>query len=307
MSPKTGETVAEENREDSFQDQLYRFGLPYDSAMYERERFAAEDASDIDFGEERIFPELVDALLEEVPPGAVVLEVGAGTGALTRELLARAGGVTAMEPSEDLIGRLASSDWASNSPTLRAVMGLIEDLPGDVAWDTAVVTFTPRRGVALVHLLRELAMRVARRIVFMMEDTSLDWAHLARSASAHGFDVSIRMVSNSEGRRAVLVSVEVSTWEPRLVADTEWVEDAKSLDVPYPPPRGTATRLVRFFIAGSDRALTIRTDEAGVERLYGNLRTAVHRLAREEVTVRRLGQGIQLVRLPGDTSAATTP
>jgi SAM-dependent methyltransferase len=283
---------------DSMQDQLYRFGLPYDTAITQRERFA-ESRADIDFGEEMVFPELIDALLEEIPPDTPVLEVGAGTGKITRELLERTPTVTAMEPSQALIERLASSEWASSSPTLRAVMGLVEDLPGDVAYDTAVVTFTPRRGLALVHLLRELALRVARRIVFVMSDSSLDWAHLARSASSHGFDVNIRVVSSQDGRRGVLLSVEVSTWEPRFTATAEWGEEAKSLDVPFPPPRGTATRMVRYFLAGSDHALTLRTDPEGVGRLYGNLRTAVHRLARDQVTVRRQDETVQLVRLPG--------
>lgn len=286
---------------DSMQEQLYRFGLPFETAIGQRERFA--DTSDVEWGEELVFPELLDALLEEVPADVLVLEVGAGTGVITRELVQRAGGVTAMEPSAGLIDRMSKSDWASASPTLRAVLGLVEDLPGDVAFDTAVVTFTPRRGLALVHLLRELALRVARRIVFVMPDTSLDWAHLARSASSHGFDVSMRMVSASDGRRAVLVSVEVSTWEPRLTQDLEWGEESKTLEVPFPPPRGTATRMVRYFLAGGDRALTLRTSSQGIERLYGNLRTAVHRLARDQVTVRRQEDAIQLVRLPGGDEA----
>jgi hypothetical protein len=288
---------------DEIQEQLYRFGLPYDTAMDQRERFA-EDSADIEFGEDMIFPEVVDALLEEIPPEGAVLEGGAGTGVITKELIERAGSVTALEPSIGLLRRLASSDWASASPTLRAVMGLIEDLPGDVAFDTAVVTFTPRRGVALVHLLRELAMRVARRIIFMMDDGTLDWAHLMRSASTHGFDVAARMVTDNEGRRAVLLSVEVSTWEPRLTVDSEWGEGARTIEVPFPAPRGTSTRLVRYFMAGGDRALTLHTGEEGVDRLYGNLRTAVHRLAREEVTVRRSEDSIQLVRLPGPEEAS---
>ena len=70
------------------------------------------------------------------------------------------------------------------------------------------------------------------------------------------------------------------------------------MDVPHPAPRGTATRLIRYFLAGGDRALIVRIDEEGIERLYGNLRTAAHRLGRDEVTVRRTDDGIQIVRLP---------
>ena len=68
--------------------------------------------------------------------------------------------------------------------------------------------------------------------------------------------------------------------------------------MPYPAPRGAATRLVRYFLAGGDRAILVQTDARGAERLYGNLRTAVHRLGRDEVTVRRTDEGIQIVRLP---------
>ena len=68
--------------------------------------------------------------------------------------------------------------------------------------------------------------------------------------------------------------------------------------MPLPAPRGTATRLVRSFLSGGDRALRVRTDPRGIERLYGNLRTAAHRLAKDEITVRRHGDVIHLVRLP---------
>ncbi|HSK46816.1 MAG TPA: hypothetical protein VLA05_02290, partial [Coriobacteriia bacterium] len=72
----------------------------------------------------------------------------------------------------------------------------------------------------------------------------------------------------------------------------------RTIDVPHPAPRGTATRLVRYFLDGGDRALLVRTDRKGVDRLYGNLRTAAHRLGRDEITVRRTDDGVQVVRLP---------
>ena len=69
--------------------------------------------------------------------------------------------------------------------------------------------------------------------------------------------------------------------------------------MPYPAPRGAATRLVRYFLTGGrPGAARARPTAEGIERLYGNLRTAVHRLGRDEVTVRRTDDGIQIVRLP---------
>ena len=52
------------------------------------------------------YPEvLVDRACEGIGPGAAVLEIGCGTGQLTRSLLARGLRVTAVEPGQRLIGR----------------------------------------------------------------------------------------------------------------------------------------------------------------------------------------------------------
>jgi hypothetical protein len=272
-------------------------GPQFESAVASRERLA--DNYDIDFGQERVFPELVAAMLEEVPEGASVLEVGAATGLLTRPLLEKAGLVTAMEPSAGLLGRLLESDVAA-SPKLQFLRGIVEELPPQLAYDMAVVTFTPRRGIGLARLLGLLATRVASRIVMLLpEDASMDWAYLGRSAAAQGFDVRIRIISGDTQHAVVLVA-DVTSYDPTLAA-ADWGVETRDVKVPYPAPRGAATRLVRYFLEGGDRAVSIITDPKGVERLYGNLRTAVHRLSAGEVTVRRQGDAIQLVRLPKAT------
>lgn len=279
-----------------------RYGVPLDSALARRERLA--DRYDIEFGKDRVFPRLVDAMLAEVPVGARVLEVGAATGLLTRPLLEKAGHVTALEPSEGMLKRLLASDVAE-SPHLTIRKGMVEDLLHDQRFDAAVVTFTPRRGVGLSQLLIELALRVHSKVVMMLDDDgTMDWAYLARGASIQGFDVSVQLVTSrdddpAQRRRAALIVADVRRWQPTLGEPMEdWALDARELSVPFPPPRGAATRLVRYFLAGGDRAVRVVTDTRGIDRLYGNLRTAVHRLAREEVTVRRTGDEIQIVRLP---------
>jgi len=279
----------------------YEHGVPLESALAQRERLA--DKYDIEFGQERVFPALLDALFEEVPEGAHVLEVGAATGLLTRPLLTRAGHVTALEPSSGMLRRLLSSE-VSDSPYLSIKQGMVEDLLHDEAYDLAVVTFTPRRGLGLMRLLTELAGRVRDKVVMLLDvDGSLDWAYLSRSAALQGFDVRVRLVSSAEPdvesrRHAVVFVAEVSSWTPLLAPLETWDLEAREIEVPFPPPRGTATRLVRYFLAGGDRAVLVRTDPRGSERLYGNLRTAVHRLGRDEMTVRRHDGAIQLVRLP---------
>lgn len=281
----------------------YQFGVPLETAIARRERFA--DRYDYDFGRERVFAELIDALIAEIPEGADVLEIGAATGLLTRPLLQHAGSLTALEPSAGMLRRLLSSEVAEN-PRLTTMQGLAEDLSADLWFDYGVVTFTPRRGVGLLHLLTELAGHVRQSVIMLLdEDGSLDWAYLARAASAHGFDVRLHLVreecrgaDEASGRRAVVLVADVGQWCQDVEAEDVWEFEARTLDVPYPAPRGSATRLVRYFLAGGDRALLVATDKRGIDRLYGNLRTAVHRLGRDEVTVRRTDDGVQIVRLP---------
>jgi hypothetical protein len=279
----------------------YAFGMPLESALVKRERLA--DRYDYNFGQERLFPGLDEALMEEVDEGAHILEVGAASGLLTGVLLGKADKLTALEPSQGLLRRLMQSELADDE-RLTTVQGLVEDLPRKKAFDQAVVTFTPRRGMGLVHLLIELARRVKGSVVMLLdEDGTLDWAYVARSAAVQGFDVRLRLVSEkrpakgADPRTAVIIVANVGSWTPQTAAEEQWEFGARTLDVPFPSPRGTATRLVRYFLAGGDRILIIRTEREGLDRLYGNLRTAVHRIARDEMTVRRMDDGVQIVRL----------
>lgn len=274
-------------------------GIPLDTAMSTRDRLAEEVGAD--FGRDLVFPELVKAMLEEVPVGASVVEIGAATGVLTRELVDHAGMVTAIDISEGMLRTLLSMPFAE-ADNLRVMQGLAEDLPPEVSFDTAVVTFTPRRGHALTNLLSELAVRCADRIVVVFpDDRTLDWAYLARTASAQGFEVRLRMVRGLEDKRGVILVAEVHGYMPMPSEEEDWNVDAREIEVPYPAPRGTAARLVRYFLSVGDRALLIKTDRRGLQRLYGNLRTAAHRGGHGEVTVRLQDDAIQIVRLPKTT------
>ena len=286
---------------------LYPHGVPLESALARRELIA--HTPDVEFGHDRVFPELIEALFEEVPEGVDVLEVGAATGLLTRPLLQHSGTLTALEPSAGMLSRLLAGD-VTGSSSLKTRHGMVEDLGDDEVFDVAVVTFTPRRGLGLSRLVFELVRHVRDRVVLLLdEDVSMDWAYLARSAAMRGFDVRLRIVCaghpepGGEYRRAVVLVCRVETacmfgesdqeWD-----GDEWIADARVVEVPYPAPRGAASRLVRYVLSGGDRAVRVRTDPDGLERLYGNLRTAVHRLGRDRLTVRRYGDTIQVVRLP---------
>lgn len=276
-----------------------QFGAPVQKVLARRDRLAARLNGDL--GAERVFPELVDCLLDELPEGGSLLEVGAGTGLLTPLLLARADSMTALEPSAAMLELLRAKSFAKDKD-LKTIQGLIDDLNESEFFDNAVITFTPRRGVGLLALLTRTAPHVRERIVVMLDDATMDWAYLARSAALRGFDVRLRMVvgegEGDERRRAVLLIARVSDWTKEMETEEVWEVEARVVEVPYPAPRGVATRLVRYFLAGGDRALVVRTNKKGLQRLYGNLRTAAHRLGRDEITVRRTDDGVQLVRLP---------
>jgi precorrin-6B methylase 2 len=274
-------------------------GIPLETAMSARDRVAAEMGAD--FGLDMIFQQLIDAMLRELPEGGAVLEVGSATGAITRELVGHVGFVTAIDISEGMLRTLLSMPFA-RADNLRVMQGLAEDLPREVAFDAAVVTFTPRRGHALSNLLPELAQRVADRVVVVFpDDKTLDWAYLARTASSQGFGVRLEMVRGDEDKRGVILVADVRDYMPTPTDEEDWNVDAREIDVPYPAPRGTAARLVRYFLSVGDRALLIKTDKRGLQRIYGNLRTAAHRLGQGEVTVRLQEDAIQIVRLPKTT------
>ncbi|MCL2324019.1 MAG: hypothetical protein FWC48_00360 [Actinomycetia bacterium] len=299
-----------------------RFGADFDNLMLRRDRAASHEGAN--FGSRRMFKELAERVLGEVKPGYRVLEVDAATGILTRLLLARGAEVTALEPSSVFVKKFLR---AIDDEHLQVFTGFTEDLPTqpeDQLFDLAVVSFPSRRGIGLLALIDELIVLVRKSILLVMpDDGSLDWAYLTRGAALEGYEVSTRFITEhnapsaafSRGKdknadcpylpqdidmvkRAVLLHVEQRAKLRPIRAEEAWALAARTIHVPYPVPRGAATRLVRYFMAGGDRAVLITTDDAGLPRLYGNLRTAAHRIARDEVTVRRVDEGVQLMLIP---------
>jgi SAM-dependent methyltransferase len=70
---------------------------------------------------------LVDRACERLSPGAAVLEIGCGTGQLTRSLLARGLRVTAVEPGRQLIAR--ARDQCGGAGDVQFVNARLEDAP----------------------------------------------------------------------------------------------------------------------------------------------------------------------------------
>lgn len=282
---------------------MTRYGVPIDRALRRREERAARFGAA--WGSERVHPGLIDALAEVVPVGASVLEVGAAAGALTAPLLANARTLGIAEASPTFRRILAEGPLAAHAIPVRIYEYVDDVVSSGDRYEVAVVTFTMRHGIGILTLMDELAGVATDRIVVVLDDDgSFAWAHLARAAAIQGFDVHLGFVVDEADtdrlarRRSVVIVATVPHAPLAVSPESAWESEARSLTVPHPAPRGTATRLVRYFLASGDPAVMIRCDQRDIERLYGNLRTAAHRLAFEEVAVRRMDDGVQLVRLP---------
>jgi SAM-dependent methyltransferase len=81
---------------------------------------------------------LIDAACEDLSPGAAVLEIGCGTGQLTRSLLARGLRVTAVEPGRQLLVR--AREHCDDAGDVQFVNARLEDAPLPSAHYAAVLS-----------------------------------------------------------------------------------------------------------------------------------------------------------------------
>jgi hypothetical protein len=294
-----------------------RFGATLASLLDRRDR--QEAAEGANFGTDRLFKGLAETILKELPPASSVREVDPAAGLFTRVLLTESdlSSVTALEPAFAFLPYLHDID----DERLTVVKGFTEDLPSSLRFDTALISFTSRRGRGLLALINELLPRVRGTIFLLLpDDGSLDWAYVLRAAAFEGLNIDARFLVDrpvlqklsTDGaqdgsellqvKRAVVLRIRAgASSDPSALVGVHpaiWDLTTRTIEVPCPVPRGAATRLVRYFMSGSDRAVLIKTDPDGIARLYGNLRTAAHRLARDEVTVRRTKEGVQLLLIP---------
>jgi hypothetical protein len=294
-------------------DDEERFGSSLASLLDRRDRLEyAEGAS---FGASRLFHGVTAYLLKHLSEHTHVLEVDPAAGLFTRILLSRPTiRVTALEPAFAFAQRLRGIETTA-AGRLRVIKGLTEDLPplsGNARYGAAFVTFTSRRGRGLLSLVNELLPLVEGDIYLLMaDDGSLDWAYLLRAAGMSGMNARIQYFAevdeDGQLKCAVVLTIRATDRSRgndddvagiRLIPADAWDLRTRVVAVPWPAPRGAATRLMRYFLSGGDRGLLIKTDENGITRLYGNLRTAANRLARGEVTVRRTEEGVQLLLIP---------
>ena len=343
-----------------------QYGTTLESLLERRERVARSEGGN--YGAGRIFPELVNRVLSELSDKDVVLEVDAGAGLLTRQILSRVTAVTAIEPVpllyrklneinssklaaycgfvEELFApALSPKEMPEHVQSARAILGFdptaagmakrgcdlgaddinsvllktaIED--GGPVYDFAVVSFPARRGRGILALICELLPLVKDRIFLLLpDDGSSDWSSTLRTVSLKGHKAEAEFVVDNSAieeaqrtgqldvgkiKRAMILTIHAKPLIEKPLCASQivnaWGTALRVIEVPYPTPRGAATRLIRYFKSGGDRSILIKTEQEGMRHLYGNMRTAAHRIARDQVTVRRVDDGIQLMQVPAN-------
>ena len=135
---------------------------------------------------ERSRPAYPDQAIDWLLPAGThrILDLGAGTGKLTRQLAARGLDVTAVDPSGAML-----SEFRRAAPTVPAVEGSAEAIPcPDASFDAVIVAqawhwFDAARAQA--EVARVLRPGGALALVWNTRDTNVDWvARLARIIDA---------------------------------------------------------------------------------------------------------------------------
>jgi SAM-dependent methyltransferase len=129
------------------------------------------------------YPESAIAVLAErlgLGPGRVVLDLAAGTGKLTRELVATGADVVAVEPVTEMRAALSES-----LPSVRAVAGSAEDIPLEAGSVDAVAVgqafhwFRGDEALAEIHRVLRPGGRLG--LIWNLRDESVPWvAELTR-------------------------------------------------------------------------------------------------------------------------------
>jgi SAM-dependent methyltransferase len=161
-----------------------------------------------------------------------ILEIGAGTGIVTRVLAERVGHVTAVEPDERMRAVLVASD-----PRIEVLAGQAEQIPANSASMDVVVAQSAWHWVDESRAIPEVA-RVLRpggrlSLVWTGPDRSVDWM---RSLWAGGIIFSPEDKSDEDGhrKRRYLVSVDVGGANQFQAPETklfQWTRPMPKADV----------------------------------------------------------------------------
>jgi 16S rRNA (adenine1518-N6/adenine1519-N6)-dimethyltransferase len=212
------------------------------------------------------------------PPGGTVLEIGAGLGALTRPLLARAARVVAVERDRDLCPILAG-ELAADVEAGR--LSIVESDALDVDWAAALAPEPRPHAVAgnlpylITGKLLERAVGLARVVdaaVFMVQAEVADRLAAAPDTEAYG---ALTVFVQAAFAVQKVLTVKGGAFYPRPDVDS-----AVILLTPHRPPRAAETPAFRAAVKGAfgARRKTLRNAWKG---LYGWPREVLEQRATE--------------------------
>jgi ubiquinone/menaquinone biosynthesis C-methylase UbiE len=159
----------------------------------EAERGFARAADDYERARPSYPVALVDALVDDlgVVPGATVLDLAAGTGKLTRLLVATGAHLVAVEPIAEM-----RAQFAAVLPAIEILEGTAESLPlGDASVDVVTVAqafhwFDP--GPALDEIARVLRPGGALALIWNLRDEAVDWVDQFSAIIGEGVELPYR-------------------------------------------------------------------------------------------------------------------
>jgi SAM-dependent methyltransferase len=193
----------------------------------------------------------------EAAPGRHVLDLAAGTGKLSRSLLAAGARITAVEPSADMLHELRAA-----LPDVPALIGSAEEIPlPDASVDAVMVGqafhwFTPER--ALPEIARVLRPGGVLGLLWNVRDDSVAWIAAVTATGAGSGDLVSQMTAGDE---------------EKSLAKTGLFEPAETFRAPN-PERYDADRLVQW--AASTSTVAILEPEERGEVLAAIREIAVH-------------------------------
>jgi SAM-dependent methyltransferase len=182
--------------------------VPEDDTIEERRQSFGGIAGEYD----RFRPGPPDEAVEWLVPAAAsdVLEIGAGTGALTRQLIRRSAHVRAVEPDARMRAVLAA-----RAPTAEVVAGRAEDLPAAEASVDVVIGASMWHWVdaelALPEVVRVLRPGGTFSLLWNGPDRSVDWM---RSLWAGGTEPRADQIEGEDAQRRARHLVDLGPESP---------------------------------------------------------------------------------------------
>jgi SAM-dependent methyltransferase len=222
-----------------------------DDVYEQRRRSFGSVAAAYEAGRPVYAPAAIEWVLEAAP-GRDVLDLAAGTGKLSRSILAAGGRPRAVEPSADMLSELRAA-----LPDVPALIGSAEEIPlPDASVDAVMVGqafhwFDP--ALAFPEIARVLRPGGVIGLLWNVRDDSVDWVAAVSATGAGSGDLVSKMTAGEE-QRAIAATGLFQPAETFRVANPErydaerlvqWAASTSPVAILEPEQRGQVLEAVR--------------------------------------------------------------